>query len=116
MNKKILRDLLLAGGIVAAALLILLFSRFFRAEGAMVEVRVNGTLYGTYSLARETTVDIDGKCTLMIADGAASITDADCKNRICVAHAPIRRAGEMIVCLPNGVTVRVLGDEFDFVG
>ena len=44
---------------------------------------------------------------LVIKDGRADMTDADCPDRICVNHRPVSQEGETIVCLPHKVVVEV---------
>ena len=52
-----------------------------------------------------------GSNTLVIEDGAVSVTQADCPDKVCVAQGAIRYNGETIVCLPNRVVVEVTGAE-----
>ncbi len=115
MNKKTVRDLILAASLIAIALVFIVIRNASRTDGGMVEVKYNGESFGVYSLSEDREIDIDGKCTLSVSDGCAKMTYADCSAHICTAHAPIRYGGEAIVCLPNRVSVRVIGDEFDFV-
>lgn len=47
-----------------------------------------------------------------ILNGTVSVTEASCKNQVCVQHAPISRSGESIICLPNKLVVRIeAGDD-----
>lgn len=83
-----------------------------RGEGDSVTVTVDGSVFGTYSLSSDVTVEItnaDGEITnvLIIRDGAAHVESASCPDGICVAHKPISREGESIVCLPNRVVITV---------
>ena len=86
----------------------------FRSSGDTVKVTVNGDLYRIYSLSDNITEDIrsgedtSGVNRLIIADGKARIETATCPDGICVAHHPIFRSGESIVCLPNRVVVTVI--------
>lgn len=48
---------------------------------------------------------------LVIKDGKASMKEADCPDKICVAHKPICKKGETIVCLPHKVVVEVRGED-----
>lgn len=50
-------------------------------------------------------------CTVCIKDGAASVTEADCPDKLCVDHSPISRSGESIVCLPARITVTISSTE-----
>ena len=89
---------------------------FFRETGDSVTVTVDGTTYGTYALSNDVTVEIknaDGVVTniLIIKDGKAHVEYASCPDGICVAHKPISREGESIVCLPNRVVITVVSSE-----
>ena len=88
----------------------------FRSSGDTVKVTVNGKLYGTYSLSQNITEDIKSGENgnqlnrLIISDGKAHMETASCPDGICVAHRPIFRSGESIVCLPNRVVITVITD------
>ena len=115
-DKRFLRDLALIAALFAVALIIFAVGHFFQRDGAAVEVRVNGEIYATLPLSEDTELDVAGKCFLLIENGEARVLSATCRNHICMKHRPIKSAGEAIVCLPNGVTVKVIGgDGTDFV-
>jgi hypothetical protein len=83
-----------------------------------VVVTVDGQAYGTYPLSGEQTIaicDSDGKetNTLVIRDGKADMTEANCPDKLCVHQKAISVEKENIVCLPNRVVVTVTGDEED---
>lgn len=84
-------------------------------HGVQVKVTVDGDLYGTYSLNenQEIRIQKDGVITnvLVIKDGTADITEADCPDRLCVHQRAISKTKETIVCLPNKVVVEVAGSE-----
>ena len=89
---------------------------FLREVGDSVTVTVDGKDYGTYALSNDVTVEIknaDGVVTniLIIKDGKAHVEYASCPDGICVAHKPISREGESIVCLPNRVVITVVSSE-----
>ena len=67
--------------------------------GASVEVIVDGP------------IQKDGKTTnlLVIKDGKADVTEADCPDKLCVHQKAISKTNETIVCLPNKVVVQVIG-------
>ena len=101
--------------IVAAAALVYLFN--FRKEGDVVKVMVDGEIFGVYSLSQDITEEI---CTggngeninrFEIKDGKANMLEASCPDGICVAHRPVFRDGESIVCLPNRVVVTVVSQD-----
>ena len=110
-NKSFLRDLALIAALITVALIIFCVGRAFQTEGSAVEVRINGELCATLPLTDDDEFDIAGKCLLKIENGEARISAATCKNHICVKHRPIKSSGEAIVCLPNGVTVKIIGGD-----
>lgn len=104
--------------ILIAALLVILSSvglafYFFRGEGDVVAVEIDGKPYGTYTLSENRTVEIrtgeggEELNLLVIKDGKAFVETATCPDGICAAHKPIFREGESIVCLPHRVVVTV---------
>ncbi len=107
-------DLVLVGGllVVAAVLFFFLYSR--PNDGRTIEVSVDGAVVATLPLDADTTYTIDGvnggHNTLIIADGKATITEATCPDGVCVRHRAIDKAGQSIICLPNKVVVRVVGE------
>ncbi len=99
----------------AAAGAVYLF--LFRGSGDTVRVTVDGEHFGTYSLSEPRTVEIPsedgGLNRLIIRDGKAQMEYATCPDGICVAHPPIFRDGESIVCLPNRVAVTAITEGED---
>lgn len=48
--------------------------------------------------------------TVHIRGGKVWVSDADCPDKVCERTGEIGRSGQSIVCLPNGVAVRITGD------
>ena len=114
MRKRHGKDLLLIGGLVLVGLILLMVLRFSRAHGAYVEVRVSGEVAAVYSLDQEGTYRIEGKDgynLLVIQDGTAAVTEADCPDKLCVGMGRIRYSGQSIVCLPHQVVVSIIDEE-----
>lgn len=105
-------------GILIAALLLcgavgILSWQMLKADGALVEISVDGVTVVSYPLSEDRRVELitgregEGKNILLIHDGKAEILDANCPDGICVDHHPVSREGETIVCLPNRMIVTV---------
>ena len=111
-KKRLRNDILLIAFVLVICAVGCLYLFVFRQSGDMVQVTVDGTLYGTYSLSEDRVEDIysgaDSHNRLIIRDGKAIMETATCPDGICVAHNPIFRVGESIVCLPNRVVVTVV--------
>ncbi len=57
-----------------------------------------------------------GKTHIKIAGGKVWVVDSPCPHKLCVKMGKRGRAGEVIVCVPNRVIVRVEGRrEFDTI-
>ena len=82
-------------------------------EDAQVVVTIDGEEYGRYPLDQDMQEKItleDGSYNVLeIRDGYVSITEADCRDQICVKHMHIHAAGETIVCLPHKLVVTIEG-------
>lgn len=90
--------------LLAAAVLFAVFKP--EGTGKNVVIKENGELICSIPLSENKTVELSGN-TIEISEGEVKMKSADCKNQICVHHAPISRHGETILCAPNGVTVTV---------
>ena len=112
-KSKIRNDIILISAILSIALIGLGAYFLFANEGSKAVVTVDGEIYGTYDLNQDIQVEIrsgaDNSSTnvLVICDGKASISQASCKDLICVKHFQISKEGEVIVCLPNKVVVTI---------
>lgn len=110
---KLRNDLILIAALLVILSLAGLAFYFFRGEGDVVAVEIDGKPYGTYTLSENRTVEIrtgeggEELNLLVIKDGKAFVETATCPDGICAAHKPIFRDGESIVCLPHRVVVTV---------
>ena len=96
-------------GLAASAALTL--SQSEAGGGAKVIIESGGDLYARYPLSEDRTVVVpaqhDNYNVVEISGGTVSVTEASCKNQVCVKHNVVSRSGESIVCLPNRLVVRI---------
>lgn len=108
-------DFILIGAVaVVAAILVLCLYVFNSGSGDFVQIEVDGVVTDTLSLSEDTVREIktdNGTNTLVISDGSAVMTQADCPDGICANHKPINKTGESIICLPHKVVVTVMNDK-----
>lgn len=112
MKKK--SDLLLIAAILAVALALSGYLYFTKEKGAMAVVMVDGKDVASYPLNKEITEKIeteDGFNVLVIKDGKADVTVADCLDGICCHEAAIMYDGQSIICLPHKLVVEIRGGE-----
>ncbi|HUP92782.1 MAG TPA: NusG domain II-containing protein [Solimonas sp.] len=105
--------------VIAAALLVgALAARYWTPArpAQAVEVRAGAQLVGRYDLAQDRDVSVQGPrgtSHLRIEAGRVRFLDSPCRNRVCVHSGWLSHAGEVAACLPNRVSVRLLGGEKD---
>ena len=108
------RDILLAGGIVLVALVMLLAMHVTgETKGDQVQITVNGEIYGTYPLEKDQTIEVtEGEFhnVIRIEDGQAYMEEADCPDGYCKRQGTISRVNETIVCLPHKLVAEVESD------
>ena len=105
-------DLYLICGCLLAALILCGLWLLLRRDGETVVVEQNGKETARYDLGEDRTVKIEGEGgynLLVIENGEAWLSEADCPNLLCVKTGKIRYAGQSIVCLPHKLAVRIAG-------
>ncbi len=106
------RDFILIASILIVAIALFLVVELTKEEGAGVTVKVDGVKVAEYSLTADGTYPLNGGTNiLVIENGKAYLTDANCPDKLCVHQGKISRTGETITCLPNKLTVSVFGTE-----
>ena len=106
------RDIILIASILVIAIALFLIVELTKEEGAGVTVKVDGVKVAEYSLTANGTYPLNGGTNiLVIEDGRAYLSDANCPDKLCVHQGKISRTGETITCLPNKLTVTVFGAE-----
>lgn len=84
-----------------------------------IQIFQNNELIRECSLYADETISVDGVYhnIVEISGGKVAITESDCPGEDCVHSGWISRPGRSIVCLPNKVEIRIVGQskDVDFV-
>ena len=105
------------GVVIGAVLLLsvfLLLGGLLPGEGREVEILAKGERIASLSLNEDTVYSLsleEYHLTVTVRDGKAFVSEADCPDRVCLHSGAISRAGDIIVCAPAGVVLRVVGEE-----
>lgn len=97
--------------VVAAAVYFFYFAG--KGQGGGVEITVDGESVAFLPLDTDDSLRIDtdgGYNIVTIADGVVRVSEADCRDQVCVEHKAISRTGETIVCLPHKLVVEIVGE------
>lgn len=104
-------------GVVAVIVAVMLFFLYGvnTSSGDYVQIQIDGECVETLPLDENTTREIstndDGVNILVIENGSAVVTDANCPDGICANHRAIRKTGESIICLPHKVVITIVNDK-----
>lgn len=99
----------------AAALAVVawLFAVLWHGEHAgKLRIRAGNGVYATLSLDQQRTLDVPGPLgisRIVIDQGKVRFASSPCRNQYCVHQGWLKHAGEAAVCLPNRVSVELLG-------
>lgn len=101
-------------GIAAGIAVLLALCLLFRPDAPAGTVCVVSWDGGevTLPLAQPETLTVESRgfvLTVAVAGGGVSVTEADCPDGVCRNTGVIRHAGEIIVCVPADVVIRIPG-------
>lgn len=104
--------------VVTALLLIALTLwglRFFAPQGEdkKIEILCDGVPIKTIALPAEDSLIAlgeSGQIKLEIKDNQIRFVEADCPDKTCVRSGFIDKAGQSLLCLPNRIVVRIVGE------
>lgn len=84
-----------------------------QTERTTVQVYQNGQLLRELQLDRDVSFEVEGayRNAVAITDGAVRIRTSDCPTQDCVHSGPASRSGQVLVCLPNRLELRLVGGE-----
>lgn len=109
-GKRLPVELIIIAALLLAAIGAGLWFFLGRTPGAWAVVRVEGREVARYSLSQNGVYPLNGGTNVLtVEDGAASVTEADCPDKICVEQGRVRYTGQCITCLPNKLTVTLEG-------
>ena len=114
-RKKRIHDVVLGLAllIVAMTLFVVDITKASNDDGnKTVVVSIDGKKEAEYPLNKDGTYLIYGSHLgtnkLVIKDGEAYIEEASCPDKQCMKQGKISKAGEMLVCLPNRVVIKIV--------
>lgn len=76
----------------------------------------NGHIYKEVKLSEEQEFEVItdiGRNLVKVHDNGIEIIEADCETQVCVETKIANKNGQMIVCLPNKIVIKVIGGEED---
>ena len=107
-------DVVLLG--LALAILSGVFMTLWRSDGrgAEVAVYVEGKRWARLNLFQNQDLHIPGvlgNSHIRVLDGQVRFIDSPCPNKLCVHTGWLNQGGENATCLPNRVSLQILGSD-----
>lgn len=101
--------------VVALAVVAWLFAVLWHSEPAgKLLIRAGNKVFATLSLNQNRTLEVPGPAgisRIIIEQGKVRFASSPCHNQYCVHQGWLAHAGQVAVCLPNQVSVELLGNE-----
>ena len=99
--------------IVSMVAVILMFQQFWRfAPASQLKIRQGNAVVGIYDLNQTRELHIKGPLgdtIIVIHNGQARFKKSPCPNQYCVHQGWLNHAGQVAICLPNQVSLQLLG-------
>ncbi|MFI3326241.1 MAG: NusG domain II-containing protein [Clostridia bacterium] len=110
-------DIIIVLAIIISAVIIFILMSPKTYDNNVLEIYMNGELIDTVELAEDTqmTIEIDDVAhnTIEIVGEQVRIINSTCYDHVCENTGYISKAGEVIVCMPNKLLLKIVGDETD---
>lgn len=115
-HDKALRHWLGAGDtlllLAAVLLLTILYLQFWQLSGRNSEalVMVNGQTWARLNLFQDQDLAVPGplgESHIQVRNGSVRFVDSPCPNKLCVLQGKLQQGGEVAVCLPNLVSIKI---------
>ena len=103
-------DKILVVFILLLGIISLIALSHLRQPGDFVTIEVNGQVVHRLDLNISREVKVNGsigETIIKISQNSAQVVHSDCPEKICVKTGEIHLAGEMIVCVPNKVVIKI---------
>ena len=112
--KKVLRkgDIIVFLSLIVITVIWFLVPLFSSGERT-VRIYTDGEIYGEYILSAldgEEMVSLNG-CQIKISADGAEFISSDCPDGLCVKRGLLHNIGDVMACVPKGITVEIRGSE-----
>ena len=109
-------DVAVVASFLLLAVVVLGVINLTKTEGAYAEVVVDGDVVGKYSLSVDGVYPLNnGSNTLTVESGVAYMSYSNCPDHTCEITGVVKHVGETIVCLPNHLTITIIGESDESV-
>ena len=108
MIKKYKTDIIVIMILLIVAILITIIISICKKDGRYASISIDGQVVGVYSLEDDADLSFDTGHHVIISDSMISVTDSDCRDKICMNKGKISSIGDTIVCLPEKFIIEII--------
>lgn len=109
--KKHRLDIIVIASLLLISIVMILVFDLTRSAGAYAEITVDGETVGKYSLVIDGVYSLNGGTNeLTVKGGEAYMSHSNCPDHTCENTGKVKNVGQTIICLPNRLTVTIIGD------
>ncbi|MBQ7118195.1 MAG: NusG domain II-containing protein [Clostridia bacterium] len=104
-------DIIIIASIALISALWFIISFLTLGEKQQVRIYLEGEIYRTADLSAvegEELITIDG-CEIKITKDGACFLTSDCPDGLCVKRGMLTKSGDVMACVPKGITVEITG-------
>ncbi|MFV1921088.1 MAG: NusG domain II-containing protein [Methylotenera sp.] len=102
--------------VIIASLIAAIFlfqTHWTNTPASQLQIRQGDNIIGTYDLNQTKELHVHGplgESHIRIAQGKVRFKQSPCSNQYCVHQGWLKRAGQVAVCLPNQVSIQLIGE------
>jgi len=120
LSERYLGEKLFTGDLVillaALIVLVMLYLQYWHsnANGEQVVVMVSGKFWSNLDLYEDQVIEIPGKLGISIvsiSNGKIRFRSSPCSTKQCIHQGWLHQGGEFAACLPNEVSVQIVGPD-----
>lgn len=104
--------------LASVIVVIALFQQFWSVEQASkLKIRQGDKVVGTFDLNQTRELHITGpigESVIIINNGKARFKQSPCHNQYCVHQGWLSHAGQVAICLPNQISLQLMGKTIDY--
>ena len=119
MTRPTLADLAMTSIMAVAGLVLAAWPVPEGRRGETAVIRSTGDSTLEVNLWVDSTLVVEGalgQTVIRVGGGGLEFISSACPHRVCVERGRVMRSGDYVVCVPNGVSVRIRGEsEFDAI-
>lgn len=114
--KKYRLDIIVIASVLLISIAVVLVTQLTKVEGAYAEITIDGAVVGKYSLSLDGVYSLNGGTNVLtIKNGEAFMSYSQCPDHTCENTGRIKYVGQTIVCLPNRLTISIVGESDGYI-